>query len=81
MLHSGKERPPKKGDYVCYQISVWFDSDGEPHEFVWACSETYNYEMDGWNVDMLTGRKYEVFPDAWAELPTVDEIKKIKEGE
>ena len=81
MLHSAKERPPKKGDYICYYIRDWFDTNWKEHTFVVAYSETYNDKMDGWNVDSLSGREYEKFPDAWSELPTVDEIRKVKEGE
>lgn len=81
MLHSAKEKPPKSGDYICYYIRDWYDTNWQAHAFVIARSELYNDEMDGWSVDDFFGRKYEVFPDAWSELPSVDEIRKVKEGE
>ena len=82
MLHNAKtDKPTKDGDYICLTICKWTDHKGNVHKFVSARTDRYNAEMDGWNVSQFSGKEYEIFPDAWMDQPTVEDVEKVLKGE
>ena len=76
MIHNAKvDKPTKSGNYIAYFYNSTPYND-RLIEHVTALSVDYDKSLDGWNVSR-TSRKSEMFPEAWSELITVEELKGV----